>query len=116
MFYTLTVCFLLFFVQVPPVGRIDKIFDNKMGKVIAERERAADAEELLQQYSKDEENNVTIMQNFLNEGLNLKEVSIADETFMGGLSLTYLLCVFDYLRTNTDNETDLIISRMCLHF
>lgn len=80
MFYTLKrMFFSCFSVQVPPVGRIDKIFDNKMGKVIAERERAADAEELLQQYSKDEENNVTIMQNFLNEGLNLKEVNIADD-------------------------------------
>ena len=32
-----------FYQQVPPVGRIDKIFDSKMGKLIAERERAADA-------------------------------------------------------------------------
>ncbi len=58
----------------PPVGRIDKIFDNKMGKLIAEREKQADAQELLQKFGKDEENNSTLVQNFLNEGLNLKEV------------------------------------------
>jgi hypothetical protein len=56
------------------VGRIDKIFDNKMGKLIAEREKQADAQELLQKFGKDEENNSTLVQNFLNEGLNLKEV------------------------------------------
>jgi hypothetical protein len=59
---------------VPPVGRIDKIFDNKMGKLIAEREKQADAQEAQQKYGKDEENNSTLVQNFLNEGLNLKEV------------------------------------------
>jgi len=30
------------------VGRIDKIYDNKMGKLIAERERASDALEMMQ--------------------------------------------------------------------
>lgn len=53
---------------------MDKIFDSKMGKLIAEREKAADAQELLQKFSKDDENNATLVQNFLNEGLNLKEV------------------------------------------
>lgn len=59
----------------PPVGRVDKIFDSKMGKLVAERDRVAEAHEVLQAYRKDDENNATIVQNFLNEGLNIKEVS-----------------------------------------
>jgi hypothetical protein len=61
---------------VPPVARIDKIFDNKMGKLMAERERAAEAQELLQESRKDDESNATLVQNFLNEGLNIKEVGL----------------------------------------
>lgn len=61
-------------VMVPPIGRIDKIFDNKMGKLIAEREKASDALDQMQRFSKDDETNASLVQNFLNEGLDLKTV------------------------------------------
>ena len=47
-----------------------------MGKIMAEREKHAEAQELLQKFSKDEDNNSTLVQNFLNDGLNIKEVSL----------------------------------------
>lgn len=78
----------------PPVGRVDKIFDSKMGKLIAEREKAADAQELLQKFSKDDENNATLVQNFLNEGLNLKEVRL-----LCWLLLLLCLCVRSLCRS-----------------
>ena len=53
-----------------------------MARVIAEREKHAEAQEQQQRYSKDDENNSTIIQNFLNEGLNLKEVSVLSFSFI----------------------------------
>jgi hypothetical protein len=61
-------------VMVPPVGRIDKIFDSKMTKLIAEREKRADAQENTNPYSQDDENNASLVHNFLSDGLDLKQV------------------------------------------
>ena len=57
------------------MGKVDRIFDNKMGKLIAEREKHSEAHEQLGKYSKDDDNNFAMVQNFLNSGLNIKEVT-----------------------------------------
>lgn len=65
------------YTKVTPVGKVDKIFDSKMSKLIAERERHSDdLEQGSNKYSKDSDNNFSKVQDFLQEGLDFKLVRV----------------------------------------
>ncbi|RYH32335.1 hypothetical protein EON65_00720 [archaeon] len=58
-------------VVVPPAGKVDKLYDNKITKVINERDRVVELTETQTFFSRDSSSQNEI-QRFLQEGLDLK--------------------------------------------
>lgn len=61
--------------QVPPVGKLDKIYDAKMTKLLNERDRQLDLNESHNFYSWDNSAQNEV-QRFLLEGLDMKKVVV----------------------------------------
>lgn len=63
--------------MVPPAGKVDKLYDSKVGKLTTERDRQAELYEGQTYYNRDTKNNANNdMQRFLADGLDKAYVSV----------------------------------------
>ena len=61
--------------QVAPTGRVDKVFDSKMGKLQQERDRQSDALDHRSSFAQQTDGQYSEVRDFLMEGLDHKVVS-----------------------------------------
>ena len=64
--------------QVAPSSKIDKLYDTRMSKLTAERDKKEDVQESLVGFPSDQAKQSVIYQRFLAEGLDKKAVSLID--------------------------------------